>query len=108
MPWPFRTQSQQEVVRQNKVEIKDKAEKQKQLELTHPSSRFPATQILYADPSFEHPPPLNYSLRPRIKSITIFWTLIFIDCICVPLVLYFTLWYLTNLSHNAGRVTTSR
>ncbi|KAF2405399.1 hypothetical protein EJ06DRAFT_453280, partial [Trichodelitschia bisporula] len=64
-------------------------------------ARFPATQVLYADPSFEHPPPLNYSLRTRKKSIAIFWSLIVIDCIFVPIALYFALWYGTSLSHNA-------
>jgi hypothetical protein len=69
---------------------------------THPSARFPATQIQYDDPSFTEPPSLNYSLRPRMKHIVIFWTLLAIDCIAVPLILYFVLWYHTNLSHNAG------
>lgn len=61
-----------------------------------------STQVLYTDPDFEAPPPLNYSLRTRKKSLTIFWSLIFLDCICMPLALYFGLWYGTNLSHNAG------
>lgn len=47
------------------------------------------------------PPPLNYSLRTRKTSITVFWTLILIDSIAVPLVVYFCLQYLTNLSPNA-------
>lgn len=76
-------------------------EAQRQLELAHPNARFAPTQVRYADPTFEHPPPLNYSLRARKKSIAIFWTLIVIDCIFVPIILYFALWYATDLSPNA-------
>ncbi|OBT68099.1 hypothetical protein VE03_01533 [Pseudogymnoascus sp. 23342-1-I1] len=61
----------------------------------------PPTQVLYTDPDFAAPPPLNYTLRTRKKSLAIFWFLIFLDCICMPLALYFGLWYGTNLSHNA-------
>jgi hypothetical protein len=39
------------------------------------------------------PPPLNYSLWPRKWSILIFWSLIIIDCIAMPVGLYFGLWY---------------
>ncbi|DAA73142.1 TPA_exp: Uncharacterized protein A8136_5067 [Trichophyton benhamiae CBS 112371] len=46
------------------------------------------------------PPELPYSLRSRKRSISIFWTLFIIDTLVQPLVLYFTLWYCTNLSHN--------
>ncbi|PGH03658.1 hypothetical protein GX51_03922 [Blastomyces parvus] len=46
------------------------------------------------------PPELPYSLRDRKWSITIFWTLFVIDTLAQPLILYFTLWYLTDLSHN--------
>ncbi|KAJ8608047.1 hypothetical protein MRB53_039882 [Persea americana] len=38
-------------------------------------------------------PPLNYTLRTRKRSIAFFWTLILIDCIGVPIGLYFGLWY---------------
>lgn len=48
------------------------------------------------------PPPLPYSLRTRKKSIAFFWTLFVIDTAGQPLVLYWTLWYLTDLSHNLG------
>lgn len=47
------------------------------------------------------PPSLDYSLRTRKVSIAIFWTLILIDSIAIPLVLYFCLHYLNNLSPNA-------
>ncbi|KAB8336826.1 hypothetical protein FH972_021135 [Carpinus fangiana] len=50
------------------------------------------------------PPQLGYSLDDNNRKFTIawFWTLIVIDIIAVPLVLYFCLWYLnTGLSHNA-------
>lgn len=46
------------------------------------------------------PPPLNYSLYTRKLSIFIFWSLILIDTIAQPLVLYFCLWYMTDLSPN--------
>lgn len=45
-------------------------------------------------------PELPYSLRDKKKSIAIFWTLFVIDTLAQPLILYFTLWYLTDLSHN--------
>ncbi|KAI9663495.1 MAG: hypothetical protein M1831_002504 [Alyxoria varia] len=47
------------------------------------------------------PPPLNYTLRTRKAAIAIFWTLILIDSIAIPLVLYFTLDRLTSLDQNA-------
>ncbi|KAK5137600.1 hypothetical protein LTR08_007895 [Meristemomyces frigidus] len=55
-----------------------------------------------SDAAFQpEPPPLNYSLRPRIKSIIIFWGFIIVDCIIAPIALYFGLWYGTSLSPNA-------
>ncbi|EEP79976.1 conserved hypothetical protein [Uncinocarpus reesii 1704] len=45
-------------------------------------------------------PELPYSLRDRKRSIALFWTLFVIDTLAQPLILYFTLWYLTDLSHN--------
>ncbi|KAF2454830.1 hypothetical protein BDY21DRAFT_290447 [Lineolata rhizophorae] len=60
----------------------------------------PPTQVVY-DPDFAEPPGLNYTLRTRIKSITIFWTLCALDTIAMPIALYFGLWYGTGLSHNA-------
>jgi hypothetical protein len=103
MPWPlWRTKSAEERAQSRRDKTReDKARLQAQL-ATHPSARFPSTQVSYADPTFAEPPPLNYSLRPRLRAISIFWTLVFIDCVCVPIVLYFTLWYLTKLSPNAG------
>lgn len=47
------------------------------------------------------PPPLNYTLYTRKLSIFIFWSLILIDSIAMPIVLYFCLWYDTSLSPNA-------
>ncbi|OJD32767.1 uncharacterized protein BKCO1_3600027 [Diplodia corticola] len=60
-----------------------------------------ATQVRYDDPDFAHPPTLNYTLRSRKKSIFWFWSLIILDCVCMPIALYFGLWYGTSLSHNA-------
>ncbi|GAT29118.1 similar to An15g06860 [Aspergillus luchuensis] len=51
------------------------------------------------------PPPLPYSLRSRKKSIAIFWTIFVIDTLAQPLVLYWALWYATDLSHNLGGVS---
>ncbi|KAI7246361.1 hypothetical protein D0864_01661 [Hortaea werneckii] len=53
------------------------------------------------DPIFQpEPPPLHYSLYDRKWSIIFFWGLILVDCIAMPLVLYFCLWHLTDLSPN--------
>lgn len=68
------------------------------------SSRFPNTQVTYEDPDFTRPPPLDYSLRTRKKAIFWFWTLIVLDCVCMPIGLYFGMWYGTTrdqLSANA-------
>lgn len=46
------------------------------------------------------PPALDFDLRARRKSIFIFWFLILFDSICMPLALYFGLWYGTSLSPN--------
>ena len=48
------------------------------------------------------PPPLPYSLHTRKKSIAIFWIVFVIDTLAQPLVLYWALWYATDLSHNVG------
>ncbi|PGH09682.1 hypothetical protein AJ80_07633 [Polytolypa hystricis UAMH7299] len=45
-------------------------------------------------------PELPYSLRDRKRSIAIFWTVFVIDTLAQPLILYFALWYCTDLSHN--------
>jgi hypothetical protein len=98
-----RSTSEKAAVRQHREDARLARERLQQICETHPSARFPATQVMYDDPLFMEPPPLNYSLHPRIKHIVIFWTLVVIDCVAVPLVLYFVLWYHTNLSHNAGK-----
>jgi hypothetical protein len=59
----------------------------------NPSAQFPHTQVVFEDADFTRPPPLNYSLRPRKKAIFWFWTLIFLDCVCMPIGLYFGMWY---------------
>lgn len=59
----------------------------------NPSAIYPNTQVTYEDPEFRRPPPLNYSLRPRKKAIFFFWFLIFLDCVCMPIGLYFGMWY---------------
>lgn len=57
------------------------------------NARFPHTQVTYDDPDFRRPPPLKYSLRTRRKAIFWFWTLIILDCIFMPIGLYFGMWY---------------
>lgn len=53
------------------------------------------------------PPQLPYSLRTRKKSIAFFWILFIIDTMAQPLILYWCLWYLTDLSHNVGKLSVS-
>jgi hypothetical protein len=60
---------------------------------TNINARVPHTQVTYDDPDFRRPPPLKYSLRPRKKAIFWFWTLIILDCIFMPIGLYFGMWY---------------
>lgn len=71
----------------------------------NPHSIYPHTQITYDDPDFLRPPPLNYSLRPRTKAIFWFWFLIMVDCIFMPIGLYFGMWYgLTRKQLSANAV----
>ncbi|KAJ5770315.1 uncharacterized protein N7511_002366 [Penicillium nucicola] len=51
-------------------------------------------------PTHTEPPPLPYSLHTRKKAIAIFWTIFVIDTLGQPLIFYWCLWYLTDLSHN--------
>lgn len=70
---------------------------------TAPSDQVPPSveTMQSSDLAFEpEPPPLNYSLLSRKWSILWFWSLILIDSIAMPIVLYFCLWYLTDLSPN--------
>lgn len=53
-------------------------------------------------PTPSEPPPLPYSLHTRKKSIAFFWTIFVIDTLAQPLILYWCLWYLTDLSPNLG------
>ncbi|KAK0275274.1 hypothetical protein LTR35_010905 [Friedmanniomyces endolithicus] len=57
----------------------------------------PSIETLAFEPE---PPPLNYSLWKRKWSIVFFWGLIIIDCVFMPIGLYFGLWYGTNLTPN--------
>jgi hypothetical protein len=110
MPWPFqRTQSAQARVDTKKETDRVETERKKEADrvdaeriTNNPSARFPPTQILFTDTDFAEPPSLNYSLYPRIKYIAFFWTLVVLDVVCLPIILYFVLWYKTKLSHNAG------
>jgi len=72
----------------------------------HPDTNTVDVELGSDDPiaetvAFEpEPPPLNYSLWARKRAIAIFWTLIVIDCIAMPIALYFGLWYGTSLTPN--------
>lgn len=101
MPPFWRTKSQQEDHKKKKEEKLAKRAEARRREAEHPSAIYPSTQVLYTDPTFQLPPPLEYSLRPRWKSLLFFWSLVFLDVVCMPIVLYFSLWYATSLSHNA-------
>jgi hypothetical protein len=57
------------------------------------NAAFPHTQVVFTDVDFNQPPPLNYSLRTRKKAIFWFWLLIILDCVCMPIGLYFGMWY---------------
>ncbi|KAF2179587.1 hypothetical protein K469DRAFT_798687 [Zopfia rhizophila CBS 207.26] len=46
------------------------------------------------------PPSLEYSLCERKLRIGIFWVLVFVDSVALPVLLYFVLWYGTDLSHS--------
>jgi hypothetical protein len=59
----------------------------------NPHAIYPHTQVTYDDPDFRRPPPLEYSLRVRKKAIFWFWFLIFVDCILMPIGMYFGMWY---------------
>ena len=46
------------------------------------------------EPGFRpEPPRLNYDLRTRKWSILLFWTVIVVDSVAMPIALYFGLWY---------------
>ena len=64
-----------------------------------PHTEEPTLDQLSEDMS--RPPPLNYTLRTRKTAIAVFWTLIVIDSIGVPLILYYALDRKTSLSPNA-------
>ncbi|KAK4561208.1 hypothetical protein LTR86_005163 [Recurvomyces mirabilis] len=61
----------------------------------------PTLEELQSDAAFEpEPPALNYNMRSRKLYIIFFWSLIVVDCVFMPIGLYFGLWYGTNLSPN--------
>jgi len=51
-----------------------------------------------ADP-LNGPPPLNYSLHDRKKSIAITWTILLCNSCLLPIVMFYSLWF-TTLSHS--------
>jgi len=102
MPWNFRRTVSEQQRETDRTDAKKKEDDRlaEQI-LAHPSARFPATQVTFADVTFAEPPSLNYSLYPRMRYLIFFWGLVFVDVVCVPIILYFCLWYKTSLSHNA-------
>lgn len=56
-------------------------------------------------PLHTEPPPLPYSLHTRKKAIAFFWILFVVDTLGQPLILYWALWYCTDLSHNLSTLT---
>ena len=63
----------------------------------HEPGEEPSIETLVFEPE---PPPLNYDLWSRKWSILFFWGLIVVDCVFMPVGLYFGLWYGTNLTPN--------
>lgn len=55
-----------------------------------------------SSPDTHGPPSLGYSLREpkRRRNIAIFWSMVVVDSVAMPLALYFALWYHTDLSPN--------
>ncbi|KZP10458.1 hypothetical protein FIBSPDRAFT_96727 [Athelia psychrophila] len=49
--------------------------------------------------ALDGPPSLNYSLRNRKVAIAITWTVILIDSCIMPVVLFYSLWFGSNLTH---------
>jgi hypothetical protein len=49
--------------------------------------------VLSHSPSFPRLPSLNYSLHDRKLTITLFWSLVLLDSVILPISLYFILWY---------------
>jgi len=47
------------------------------------------------------PPPLNYSLHDRKKSIAITWGIILCDSCLLPIIMFYALWF-TSLSRTTG------
>lgn len=48
------------------------------------------------------PPPLNYSLNDRKRSIAITWSIILADSCLLPIIMFYSLWF-TKLSHETGK-----
>ncbi|KAK5107447.1 hypothetical protein LTR62_001245 [Meristemomyces frigidus] len=103
---PTTADSQRPVLTDTKQEEKAMEDRQ-QVELgeTHGPEPAEASDLplddLRSDPAFEpEPPPLNYNMHSRKIYIIFFWSLIVVDCVFMPIGLYFGLWYGTNLSPN--------
>lgn len=58
-----------------------------------PETPIEPIQAFPSQPQTSEPPSLNYTLKGRKRWILIFWTLIIVDSIGIPLAVYFGLWY---------------
>jgi hypothetical protein len=49
------------------------------------------------------PPSLEYDLRKRRVKIALFCTMVLIDSLIIPIVLFYVLWYTTHLEHSTSK-----
>jgi hypothetical protein len=58
---------------------------------------------LYGD----EPPRLEYDLRSKKLRIGFFWSMVLLDSMVIPIVLYFALWKGSGLDHSTGEFTSA-
>jgi hypothetical protein len=65
-------------------------------------SVLPITTSASSANDIDAPPSLGYTLHEskRKRNIAIFWSMVVLDSVAMPIVLYFALWYNTSLSPN--------
>jgi hypothetical protein len=49
------------------------------------------------------PPSLEYDIHQRRFKIALFCTMVLIDSMIIPVVLFFVLWYTTHLEHSTSK-----
>ena len=58
-------------------------------------------------PSFgSEPPSLQYDLRAKRFRIAFFWSMVLLDSMAIPIILYFVLWKGSGLDHDTGELDT--